>query len=156
MSKQKFIVFLIAIIGMIATFLPWYEIGDYGMIIGYQSAGWFTFVMFALVFLFALRKEAKRDMSMGLLYLGSFFSLLAAFVVLWQIITLGLDKEGGTMSVVGNALANVLVFYTGRTKLLLLESVYRLVRFFFETEKKDKEQTNYFSAESLFFRDAPF
>ena len=106
MSKQKFIVFLIAIIGMIATFLPWYEIGDYGMIIGYQSAGWFTFVMFALVFLFALRKEAKRDMSMGLLYLGSFFSLLAAFVVLWQIITLGLDKEGGTMSVVGNALAN--------------------------------------------------
>ena len=27
MSKQKFVVFLIAIIGMIATFLPWYEIG---------------------------------------------------------------------------------------------------------------------------------
>ena len=26
MSKQKFVVFLIAIIGMIATFLPWYEI----------------------------------------------------------------------------------------------------------------------------------
>ena len=49
MSKQKFVVFLIAIIGMIATFLPWYEIGGF---------------------------------------------------------TLGLDKEGGSMSVAGNVLAN--------------------------------------------------
>ena len=94
MSKQKFVVFLIAIIGMIATFLPWYEIGSLGMIMGYQTVGWSTFIMFALVFLFGLWKEAKHDMSMGLLYLGSFFSLLAAFVVLWQMITLGLDKEG--------------------------------------------------------------
>ena len=106
MSKQKFVVFLIAIIGMIATFLPWYEIGGLGMIMGYQTVGWFTFIMFALVFLFGLWKEAKQDMSMGLLYLGSFFSLLAAFVVLWQMITLGLDKVEGSMSVVGNVLAN--------------------------------------------------
>ena len=106
MSKQRFVIFLIAIIGMIATFLPWYEIGSLGMIMGYRTVGWFTFVMFALVFLFGLRKGVKQDMSTGLLYLGSFFSLLAAFVVLWQIITLGLDQEGGSMSVVGNALAN--------------------------------------------------
>ena len=106
MSKQKFVVFLIAIIGMIATFLPWYEIGSLGMIMGYQTVGWSTFIMFALVFLFGLRKEVKQDMSMGLLYLGSFFSLLAAFVVLWQMITLGLDQEGGSMSVAGNVLAN--------------------------------------------------
>ena len=106
MSKQRFVIFLIAIIGMIATFLPWYEIGSLGMIMGYRTVGWFTFVMFALVFLFGLRKGVKQDMSTGLLYLGSFFSLLAAFVVLWQIITLGLDQEGESMSVVGNALAN--------------------------------------------------
>ena len=106
MSKQRFVIFLIAIIGMIATFLPWYEMGSLGMTMGYQTVGWFTFVMFALVFLFGLRKGVKQDMSTGLLYLGSFFSLLAAFVVLWQIITLGLDQEGGSMSVVGNALAN--------------------------------------------------
>lgn len=106
MSKQRFVIFLIAIIGMIATFLPWYEMCSFGMVMGYQTVGWFTFVMFALVFLFGLRKGVKQDMSTGLLYLGSFFSLLAAFVVLWQIITLGLDQEGGSMSVAGNALAN--------------------------------------------------
>ena len=57
MSKQKFVVFLIAIIGMIATFLPWYEIGSLGMIMGYQTVGWSTFIMFALVFFLACEKR---------------------------------------------------------------------------------------------------
>ena len=143
MSKQKFVVFLIAIIGMIATFLPWYEIGGLGMIMGYQTVGWFTFIMFALVFLFGLRKEAKQDMSMGLLYLGSFFSLLAAFVVLWQMITLGLDKEGGSMSVAGNVLTT-LVFYTGLTRSLLLESVCRSGLSFSVIGKEDKNAGIFF------------
>ena len=79
MSKQRFVIFLIAIIGMIATFLPWYEMGSLGMIMGYQTVGWFTFVMFALVFLFGLRKGVKQDMSTGLLYLGSFFFTACCF-----------------------------------------------------------------------------
>lgn len=116
MSKQKFVVFLIAIIGMIATFLPWYEIGSLGMIMGYQTVGWSTFIMFALVFLFGLRKEVKQDMSMGLLYLGSFFSLLAAFVVLWQMITLGLDQEGVVCQLPVTRWLMIHVFYTGLTK----------------------------------------
>lgn len=106
MSKQKFVVFLIAIIGMIATFLPWYEIGSLGMIMGYQTVGGPRLSCLLWFFFSACEKEAKQDMSMGLLYLGSFFSLLAAFVVLWQMITLGLDQEGSSMSVAGNTLAN--------------------------------------------------
>ena len=44
MSKQKLVVFIIAIIGMSATFLPWYEMGNSGMIMGYRTSGWFTFI----------------------------------------------------------------------------------------------------------------
>ena len=138
MSKQRFVIFLIAIIGMIATFLPWYEIGSLGMIMGYRTVGWFTFVMFALVFLFGLRKGVKQDMSTGLLYLGSFFSLLAAFVVLWQIITLGLDQEGGSMSV------TIRVFYTGPTRSLLPESVCRSEHSFSAIEKEGKNPSVFF------------
>ena len=39
MSKQRFVIFLIAIIGMIATFLPWYEIGSLGMVMGIKLLG---------------------------------------------------------------------------------------------------------------------
>ena len=136
MSKQKFVVFLIAIIGMIATFLPWYEIGGLGMIMGYQTVGWFTFIMFALVFLFGLWKEAKQDMSMGLLYLGSFFSLLAAFVVLWQMITLGLDKEEGSMSVVGNVLANDTRVLYGAYQIVIAGICLPFVAFLFRDRKR--------------------
>lgn len=105
MSKQKFVILLIAIIGMIATFLPWYEVNQYGLIMGYQSAGWFTFIMFAVAFLFGLRKNLKEDMSMGLLYVGSGFSLAAAFVVLWRVILLYMNKEGAGMSEIENMMA---------------------------------------------------
>ena len=94
MSKQKLVVFIIAIIGMIATFLPWYEVGSVGMIMGYQTFGWFSFVLFALAFLFGLRGKQKNDITGGLLYMISIFSLLAAFAVMWQMITIGLNKEG--------------------------------------------------------------
>lgn len=106
MSKQKFVVFLIAIIGMIATFLPWYEIGGYGMVMGYESIGWVTFILFAVTFLFGFRKELRKDMTMGLLYLGSGCSLLAAFMVLWQLIMLYLNCEGAGMTVASDTLAH--------------------------------------------------
>ena len=136
MSKQRFVIFLIAIIGMIATFLPWYEIGSLGMVMGYQTVGWFTFVMFALVFLFGLRKGVKQDMSTGLLYLGSFFSLLAAFVVLWQIITLGLDQEGGSMSVAGNALANDTRLLYGAYQVVIAGICFPFGAFLFRDRKR--------------------
>ena len=105
MSKQKLVVFIIAIIGMIATFLPWYEVGNLGMVMGYQTLGWFTFVLFALVFLFGLRGMQKNDITGGLRYMISIFSLMAAFAVIWQMITIGLNKEGAQMTVAGNMMA---------------------------------------------------
>ena len=105
MSKQKFVVFILAIIGMIATFLPWYEVNLYGSIAGYQSAGWFTFIMFAVAFLFALRGRLKENMGVGWVYVGSGFSLAAAFVVLWRIINIYLDKEGAVTTLTGEMMA---------------------------------------------------
>ena len=105
MSKQKFVVFIVAIIGMIATFLPWYEVNLYGPIMGYQSVGWFTFIMFAVPFLFGLRGKLKEDMGLGWVYIGSGFSLAAAFVVLWRIIDIYLDKEGAATTLTGEMMA---------------------------------------------------
>ena len=57
MSKQRFVIFLIAIIGMIATFLPWYEIGSLGMVMGYQTVGWFTLSCLHWYFFSVCEKE---------------------------------------------------------------------------------------------------
>lgn len=43
MNKQRFAVIIVAIIGIVATFLPWYRIEQVGTLSGISSSGWFTF-----------------------------------------------------------------------------------------------------------------
>lgn len=94
MNRQRFAVIIVAIIGMIATFLPWYKIVEVGTISGMSSSGWFTFIMFVIVIILALRKNMQEDMSMGISWSVTIFSLLASFVVLWRMIDVWFAKEG--------------------------------------------------------------
>lgn len=94
MNKQRFAVIIVAIIGLIATFLPWYSIEGFGTLSGMSSSGWFTFIMFLIVIVLALRKNLHEDMSMGISWSVTIFSLLASFVVLWRMIDVWFAKEG--------------------------------------------------------------
>jgi len=84
----------VALIGLIATFLPWYKIVQLGTISGMSSSGWFTFIMFIIVIILALRKDLHEDLSMGISWSITICSLLASFVVLWKIIDVWFAQEG--------------------------------------------------------------
>ena len=60
MNKQRFAVIIVALIGLIATFLPWYKIVQLGTISGMSSSGWFTFIMFIIVIILALRRICMK------------------------------------------------------------------------------------------------
>lgn len=94
MNRQRFVVVILAIIGMIATFLPWYRIQQLGSLSGMSSSGWFTFIMFIIVIILALRKNLHEDVSMGISWSITIFSLIASFVVLWRMIDVWFAKEG--------------------------------------------------------------
>ena len=94
MNRQRFAVVILAIIGMIATFLPWYRIALVGTVSGVSSSGWFTFIMFIIVIILALRKNLQEDMTMGISWSVTILSLLASFVVLWRMIDVWFAKEG--------------------------------------------------------------
>ncbi|MFR6285766.1 MAG: hypothetical protein ACLUN1_18390 [Odoribacter splanchnicus] len=94
MNKQRFAVIIVALIGLIATFLPWYKIVQLGTISGMSSSGWFTFIMFIIVIILALRKDLHEDLSMGISWSITICSLLASFVVLWKIIDVWFAQEG--------------------------------------------------------------
>ena len=87
-------VIIVALIGLIATFLPWYKIVQLGTISGMSSSGWFTFIMFIIVIILALRKDLHEDLSMGISWSITICSLLASFVVLWKIIDVWFAQEG--------------------------------------------------------------
>lgn len=105
MNRQRFAVIIIAMIGMIATFLPWYQIQEIGTLSGMSSYGWFTFTMFIVVIVMALWKNLREDMTMGISWFVTIFSLLASFAVLWRIIDVWFAKE--EMSDLGRAMDNV-------------------------------------------------
>ena len=94
MNKQRFAVIIVALIGLLATFLPWYKIVQLGTISGMSSSGWFTFIMFIIVIILALRKDLHEDLSMGISWSITICSLLASFVVLWKIIDVWFAQEG--------------------------------------------------------------
>lgn len=94
MNKQRFAVLVVSIIGIIATFLPWYRIEQLGTISGFASSGWFTFLMFVVVILLVLRKDLNEDMTMGISWCVTIISILATFVVLWRVIDVYFAKEG--------------------------------------------------------------
>ena len=56
--------------------------------------------------------------------------------VLWQMITLGLDKEGGSMSVAGNALANDTRVLYGAYQIVIAGICLPFGAFLFRNRKK--------------------
>ena len=105
MNKQRFAVVIVAVIGLIATFLPWYRIALVGTVSGMSSSGWFTFIMFIVVIILALRKNLREDLTMGVSWSISICSLLASFVVLWRMIDVWFAKEG--MFSLGGGMAGI-------------------------------------------------
>lgn len=93
MNKQRFAVLVVAIIGIIAAFLPWYKIADVKTISGITSSGWFTSLMFVVIMILTLRKDLKEDMTMGISWSVTICSLLASFAVLWRVIDVFFAKE---------------------------------------------------------------
>lgn len=94
MNRQRFAVLIVAIIGIIATFLPWYRIMEVGTISGMSSSGWFTILMFIVTLILAVRKNLHADMTMGVSWCITICSLLASFAVLWKMIDIWFAKEG--------------------------------------------------------------
>ena len=113
MNKQRFAVIIVALIGLIATFLPWYKIVQLGTISGMSSSGWFTFIMFIIVIILALRKDLHEDLSMGISWHRSSFcgklsmsglprkeclALVAVWREYWEVRSVSLTEPGLLLS----------------------------------------------------------
>lgn len=85
MSTQRFIVSILAIAGVIATFLPWFRVEMVGDLSGVSTSGWFTFIMFIIILFLCVRRNTTYDMSYGNTWAVSVLGIAAGIVVLWRI-----------------------------------------------------------------------
>ena len=106
MNRQRFAVFIVGIIGLVATFLPWYTVDMVGTLTGVFSSGWFTFIIFLLVLLLAIRKNLQRDVSKMNLWFISLLGIAAGIVVLWRIMDIDFSQD--TMLTLGGRMSGIM------------------------------------------------
>jgi len=106
MNRQRFAVFIVGIIGLVATFLPWYYIEMVGTLTGVFSSGWFTFIMFLLVLILAMRRNLHQDVSKLTLWFMSLFGIAAGIVVLWRIMDIDFSQD--TMLTLGGRMSGII------------------------------------------------
>jgi hypothetical protein len=103
MHIQRIFVIFLSFIGIIATFLPWFSVNNFLVdysINGLNRNGWFINFLLAQCILFSFIKDWKKPLSGYLIYSTIFFSLLASFIVIYDLLTL--DNE--TDNLVGRLL----------------------------------------------------
>lgn len=140
MSRQRFVVFIIAIIGLIATFLPWYQIGNWGSVSGLSSSGWFTFIMFIIVLFLGLRGDQRANMSNRNVWLLSIFSIVASIVVIWRMFDIYFSRDttitlGGNM---GNLTGNEVFIRYGAWLVVIAGICIPFAAFLFKGRKMTK------------------
>lgn len=86
MHKQKLVVLIISIIGMLCTFMPWVNIPLIGAINGIQGDGWITLTTFAVTAILSLTKDQAAPLKKGQGYLVAGLGGLLFFHALYKII----------------------------------------------------------------------
>ncbi len=71
MHKQRSLICLVAVVGMLGTFLPWVTLPFVGTVYGTAGDGWITLGLFVI-------GERSEPLQMGGMVVGSLLSLLAA------------------------------------------------------------------------------
>lgn len=137
MNRQRFAVFIVAIIGLIATFLPWYGVENLGTISGFRSSGWFSFIMFIIVLFLAMRGNQRLNMTNRNVGWITVFSALAAIVVIWRMFDIYFSRDtsitlGGSM---GNLTGNEVYIGYGAWLVVIAGVLIPFIAFFTRDRK---------------------
>ena len=85
MNKQRFAILIVAVLGALATFMPWVKAPIVGTINGTKGDGWVTLVLFAVPLVISLLNDITKALKGGLLYGAIIPSLVAGAIGVWKI-----------------------------------------------------------------------
>jgi hypothetical protein len=86
MNKQRLGILIVAVVGMLATFMPWVNVPIIGSVDGTKGDGWITFVLFAIPLIICLLNDKSKSVKGVLLIAAIIPSLIAAIIGTWKII----------------------------------------------------------------------
>lgn len=98
MNKQRLTILIVAILGVIGTFLPWIST-PFGSVKGTEGDGYITLALYAVVLVFSVLGKTKEPLKGGLLIGAIIIALVASAVGLYDI--MNAKKLLGSMKFIG-------------------------------------------------------
>jgi hypothetical protein len=93
MHKQRLILAGLAIIGMVSTFLPWFDIPFEGEVDGSNHDGWYACAAFAIILILTLVGDRDKTLDTPMLYAVILAGAVAAGIAAWQLIGYYLEGD---------------------------------------------------------------
>ncbi len=84
MSKQRLGILILAVIGMLSTFMPWVKVPIVGIVKGTEDEGWLTFILFAIPLVLSLLNDKSKPLKEKLLIGSIVPSIIAALIGIWK------------------------------------------------------------------------
>ena len=118
MEKKRKFILIIAVVGMIGTFLPWASISGFVTVSGTQGDGWITFVLFAIggaiAFFSGEKTEAIKKKISTAVWVPAAIAAIIALINLFKL-SHGFSASFGLWLVIFAGLAQVFVtlFFKG-------------------------------------------
>lgn len=88
MNRQRLVVLVLSIAGMLGTFLPWVQAPIVGSVNGTKGDGWITLGLFAIPLVVVLLKDRMQTLDMKRMLIASAGGVVAAIIGIWKMIDL--------------------------------------------------------------------
>lgn len=86
MNKQRLIILVLAVLGMLAVFMPWVNMPIVGAVNGARGDGWFVFCLYAIPAIIAVLGNRAKPLQGAMLYGAIVPGLICSGVAIWKMI----------------------------------------------------------------------
>lgn len=86
MNKQRLVILAIAVLGMLAVFMPWVTMPIIGSVNGAHGEGWAVFILYAIPAILAVLNDRTKPLEGIWIYGAIVPGLICSAIAIWKII----------------------------------------------------------------------
>lgn len=140
MNKQRLIILIIAIIGMLAVFMPWMNMPMIGGVNGARGYGWFVLLVYAIPAALSLLNDRSQPLKGISLYGAIIPGLACSAIALWKIMEFNSSMSlAGEDNLLAEALSSGISIGFGLYLVILAGIAIATSAFLFKEKSKEEE-----------------
>ena len=137
LHKQRYVILILAAIGMISAFLPWAKVLNQ-TIYGVKSDGWIIFMLFAIPLVMSFTENKSKALNKHMFFGAIIPSLIAGIIGIYEIVNFNSQFPKSDLEIIAKVVKEAASIQYGLYIVVIIGFVLPLVTFLL----KDKENPN--------------